>query len=1241
MKRLKLILATLLSVTALLSGAQLSAIGKSEAESEGEKQLFRITFPKGVSTLQESFGSNAPELKALRNVVRDHSDDLLFLTSYASPDGNYLTNASLSSQRAASVKRFLVNEGFPEDQIIIRSAGEDFNGLRTWVASHSFDGKDQVLEILDGKAPKTAKKIAMKALQGGSVWTYLEENAMDDLRYVVVSALPEGGELYAKGGEECEPCEPCTPEVPVVAPVQEPAPVEVAKAAVEEEIAKAQPEPEVKPEPEPEPEVKPEPEPQRPVSAKGNITIKGEVVDKEGIPIPGASVYISGTTTGTVTDLDGEFSLVIPAATRFIKASCIGYEDADVAVSTARMHIALPDATNFLQEAVSIGYGAPKKIESLVGTVTTVNSETVKNAPSSSALDMLQGQVAGLQVLTSGGVAGDNSVSMKLHGVGSLTSSSEPLYIIDGVPSSSRSIMAMNPNDIESISILKDASATSIYGARAANGVVHIITKTGAYNNAATVTVRSQWGISTITDKSLYENMMSSSELARFWNISGIHSAQYVKETFYDQYGEDVDTKWYNYLQQFNNPQFQNDISITGGGQRVAYMIGASQFHQRGTAIGNVYDRYTLRSNIQGRPKDWLKIGLNTNLTYDNNIQNPNWSNSSSNRNYTSGALSYLTLPFYPAIDPETGKEYEVEYPGGMINHRTYMANRVAGTERLSISGALFGTIDFTPDLKFSSRAGVDGYISRGKGALNPSYSLSGGTGWRSRATTYNYTASFTNTLEYAHEFNQNHQFSVLVGHELIWNDYDYYGGSADGITNPALVLLDYGDPEQNDVYESQSQSGFRSFFAHADYTLFDKYIFDASFRMDASSRFGAHNRWAPFWSVGALWKIKKENFLRSVRWLDDLNFKVSYGTQGNASIGNYDRLALLGKGGTYYGTSSLYFGQPESPDLKWEQQALLTLALTGKVVNRVDFDIEWYHRKTTNMLMGVPIPATVGFGSQTRNVGGLLNTGVDLTLGVDIIRGYDYFLRFQTTFNYNRERITELFDGRERWEIEGTGVAWVVNHPVMYYFPVYAGVNRDNGKLQWYVPGENVDETTKGEVTEDFDEVALTQNTGFMRHAPINGGFSISGAWRGISLVCDFAYVVGKYMINNDAFFYANPNQFADDNQHKSVSNFWTENNRDAQWPDWRQGLTMQFDTHLIEDASFLRLKNLQVGYSLPKSLMSRQKVFKDVKFTFTGRNLLTLTGYTGIDPEDDTNVSLGLPANSKQYLFGLELTF
>jgi len=976
----------------------------------------------------------------------------------------------------------------------------------------------------------------------------------------------------------------------------------------------------------------------------GTVDITGKVSDESGIPVPGASIFIPGTTKGVISDDNGNFVFTVPAGTKEIKISCIGYDDVDIDLAssgTKNLAIVLKESKLFLESAVAVGYGSPKKVESLVGSVTTVSSESIRTAPSSSALDALQGQVAGLAVLTSGGVAGDNSVSMKLHGTGSLTSSSAPLYIIDGVPSSSRSIMALNPNDIESISICKDASATSIYGARAANGVVHIITKSGSYNNNATITVRSQYGISTITDKSLYQNMMSSSELARFWNITGIHSEQYVKETFYDN-GYDADTKWYNYVQQFNNPQYQNDISIEGGGQRVAYLIGASQFHQRGSAIGNVYDRFTLRSNVQGRPKDWLKVGMNMNVSYDKTIQNPNWSNSSENRNYTSGAMSYLTLPFYPAIDPETGEEYVNEYPGGMINHRTYMANRITPSERLGLNGTAFVTIDFTPELKFSSRAGLDGYITRYTGVMKPDYYLMGGSGWRSRSTAYNYSSVLTNTLEYSNDRNDDVKFSLLAGHEEIFNDYDAWSGSIEDIINPRITLISSGDPSTREIDESQVQSAFRSFFGHGDVTLFDKYILDGTVRADASSRFGASNRWGVFWSAGAMWKAKREPFLRNVVWLNDLNFKVSFGTSGNANIADYQALNLLGEGGIYNGTNGLYFAQPENPDLSWEKQSLLTVALTGKVIDRIDFDVEWYYRKTTDMLMSVPIPSTVGFGSQYRNVGALLNTGVDVTLGYDIIRTRQSFLHFQTTFNYNAEKVLELFDGRDRWEIANTGVAFVVGHPVMYYYPIYAGVDRNTGKPTWYVPNpDDPDTTTMNEVTDEFSEETLTQNTGLKRHAPVYGGFSFSGAWKNLSFLMDFSYVLGKYMINNDAYFYANPNNFADQNQHKEVSDFWTETNPDAKWPDWRQGTVMQFDTHLLEDASFLRLKNLQIGYSLPKSVIGALPFMQDLKITFTGRNLLTFTKFSGIDPEDDTNVTLGLPANSKQMLLGIELTF
>ena len=308
-----------------------------------------------------------------------------------------------------------------------------------------------------------------------------------------------------------------------------------------------------------------------------NITVTGVVKDATtGEPLPGAAILVKGTPDGVVADLDGKYSINVPANAT-LGFTTIGFKDAEIAVNGRTVvNVELEPDNEMLEGTVVIGYGSAKKVGNLVGSVTTVKSDVVKNAPSSSALDQLQGQVAGLSVLTTGGVAGDNSVSMQLHGMGSLGSSTAPLYVIDGIPSSSRTIMAMNSNDILSISILKDASATSIYGARAANGVVYVVTKAGSYNNDATVTVRSQYGISTLANPSLYESMMSGDELKDFWIRAGIYSPAQIKANYTDQ-GYTANTVWYKIFQQMNNPQYQNDVTIEGGGQKVAYMISASQ----------------------------------------------------------------------------------------------------------------------------------------------------------------------------------------------------------------------------------------------------------------------------------------------------------------------------------------------------------------------------------------------------------------------------------------------------------------------------------------------------------------------------------------------------------------------------------------------------------------------------------------------------------------------------------------
>ena len=977
-----------------------------------------------------------------------------------------------------------------------------------------------------------------------------------------------------------------------------------------------------------------------------DVTVTGVVTDAStGDPVPFASIQIKGTLTGGSTDADGNYSILV-ADDAVLVFSSIGYQSQEIEVSGRdNINVALQPDSEMLEETVVIGYGSSKKVSSLVGSVQTVNSETIKNAPSSSALDQLQGQVAGLQVLSFSGVAGDNAVSMSLHGVGSLGSSSTPLYVIDGIPSTSRSIMAMNPNDIESISVLKDAAATSIYGSRAANGVIYVTTKAGSYNEQASVTVRAQYGMSTLADMSLYKNMMTGSELMDFWVRSGIHSESWVNSNFVDR-GFTNNTKWYEYFMNVVTPQYQSDITIEGGGKKIAYMFSASQFHQEGFTPGNYYDRYTVRTNIQGHPVNWLKFGANVNLSLDMNQRNGNWGSSSGMANYLAGGLSYMLNPLYPATD-ENGNVYEEYFTElGMpnMNYSMDKKNRKDQTNRYGMNGNVFVEIEPVKNLKIVSRAGLDGYISQGDYYIRPSYVAEyGGKASVARQSALEYAATITNTIEYSRDINHNNKFSVLVGHEGIMNDYKYFIAQSYNQTDDRTQVLGNGTTDDRKVSESNTQSKFLSFFGHADYTLFDRYIVDATVRNDASSRFGSEVRDATFWSAGARWNIKKESFMQNVRAINALDLKVSYGTQGNASIGDYSSLGLVGTSGRYGDLQSgMAVTQPANNMLTWEKQKLFTVSLSGRLVDMVDFTFEFYNRSTTSMLMDVPNPYTTGFTEVTQNVGELRNQGVDITLGVDILRSRDYFLRFNTTFNYNAQKIMSLFDGRQRWEIANTMVAYVVGSPVMFYAPIYAGVDPADGMPMWYVPGEDRDVTTMSETTKVFDEAALTQNTGKKRYAPITGGFTIAGGWKGLSIQADFSYVVGKTLFNNDGIFYLNPVGNSTYNTHKDAADFWTPDNTDAKYPDWSKGVQMQFDTHLLEDASFLRLKNLQIGYSLPeKALGWSNGVLKGLKITVTGRNLLTATKYSGIDPEVNSNLTYGVAGNSRQVLGGIEITF
>ena len=977
--------------------------------------------------------------------------------------------------------------------------------------------------------------------------------------------------------------------------------------------------------------------------ASAQTRVTGVVVDEFNEPVMGATVKVVGSNATTLTDVDGNFSIQAPSDKSSLTISYIGYMTQTVKAGK-NLNITLETDNTELEQVVVVGYGSARKVGSITGQVTTVQSEKLKNAPSASALEALQGQVAGMSVLNSSGVAGDNATSITIHGVGSLGASTAPLYVLDGVPSTSRTIYALNPNDIESITVLKDASATSIYGSLAANGVIYVTTKGGSFNTKASVTVRSQYGWSTLADKSLYKNMMSSQELYNFWKNCDVWEVGDDLDYYLNAYGLDpnVNTDWYNYMQQFNNPQYQNDVTIEGGSDKVAYLIGASQFHQRGTTIGNYYDRYTVRTNINAKPKTWLRTGFNFNFSYDRNERNANWGDSSGTSNYLSGGLSYLLNPMSSARD-EYGNVYPYYFStltGNLANPHYYKANIPNYEDRYGIIGNFFAEVTPFKGLKLMTRVGDDMYFYEDFFTRKPSYLLSS-TGARDRSHTYGYTATITNTAEYSFDLFEDHHFTFLAGQEGRKIYSNAFSASSYGQDDDRYVNLQNAEQSTFDISESASEARFLSYFGRMNYNLLDRYFLDLSIRNDQCSRFGVKKRDATFWAAGALWKIKSEKFMEGVKWVNDLDFKVSYGTQGNSGIGNYEHLGLVARRTNYGEGQAWIYGQKQNYYLTWETQKLFTVGLSGKLFKKLDFEVSWYIRKTEDMLMDTPYAYTTGFSSQTQNVGALENKGFDVRLGLDILRGKDYYFNASVNFNYNWEKITKLFLGKDRWDMPNYLTSYVVGKPVSFYMPIWAGVNPETGEPQWYVPGANKDVTTKTEVTTAFDDEKLLQNTGYRRNAPFNGGFSFNAGWKGLSIATDWSIVLGKHLVNNDAYFYKNAYNFYYMNQHKDVNDFWTPENPYAKYPNWADGYIMEFDSHLLECANFVRLKSLRIGYDLPKSVIGFQNVVKNVKLTFTGRNLLTFTPYEGIDPEVDSNLTYGIAGNSKQYLFGLEVTF
>ena len=954
--------------------------------------------------------------------------------------------------------------------------------------------------------------------------------------------------------------------------------------------------------------------------------VTGTVISEEdGLPVVGASILVKGTAVGTVTDMDGKFQLPnVPSSAKTLVISFIGMQSQELPIKQTMNVILKPD-TETLEEVVVLGYGSGKKIGSIVGSVAKVNSEKLSAKPVANAMDALQGQVSGLQVYTSSGEPGSSSSSY-IRGVGSLTADNEPLYVLDGTPVSSSVMVMMNPNDFESVTVLKDASATSIYGSRAANGVIYITTKRGKIGEKAVITASGNYGTARLARR--VSNPMNSTELLNYQLSHGI-----IKQETYDKYiNSGIDTNWEDYFFKDDAPTYQANLSIQGGSNKTMYYVSGSYYFQDGITPRSEYNRYTFRSNLESRPTDWLRFGANFGATYDE--QQTSLFTYQGSNNLNGGIFGTILNPTYYNPYGEDGSKLDV-IPGLNRYSPYYLSDKQPSSSNTAqLDGTAFIQLNPIEGLTIRSQFGIEAYDFRQTSKRLASHPNATQGGYTYEAFRRNAKLTITNTAEYNFKIKDIHDFTILIGQEGIKNDYQRFGSETTGQSDDRLSMLEAGTAatllgaDENDLYTYQ----FLSFFGRINYALNDKYFADFSIRNDASSRFGKDNRNAIFMSGGLMWNMKKESFLEDVNFLSDLKLKASIGTTGNSSIGNYDHLALVGTN-LYNAQGGWKINTPGNGDLGWEKQTLANIGIEASFWNKYRIELTYYNKKTSNMLMDVPVPYTSGFSSITQNVGSMTNSGVEIAVSLDLLKTKDWFVGFNMNYAYNKNKITELFYGYDEWAMPNYLVSYNVGEPVQYYMAEWAGVDPADGQQMWYIPG------TDGETTKEYDEERLQQATGKKRYAPHNGGFGLNVSWKGLSLNADFAWVLGKYMVNNDYYFAANPYNFAGYNQSKDVLNEWKEPGDITDIPAY--GNVMQLDTHLLENASFLRLKNISLSYTLPKNWLLPTKVIQGVRIMATARNLFTITNYKGADPELDTNLTYGAYPNTKQFTIGAELTF
>lgn len=967
-------------------------------------------------------------------------------------------------------------------------------------------------------------------------------------------------------------------------------------------------------------------------------TITGNITGKDdGMPIPGASIVVKGTTLGTVSDGSGKYQLSVPADANTLIISFIGMKNQEVVIGNrTTINVALESESIGLEEVVAVAYGSVRR-EAKTGSISTVSSEQIADAPVVSVDKMLAGKMAGVSITSSSGQPGASS-NIRIRGTSSINAGNEPLYVVDGIPvmdgdqstftNTGNAIASINPNDIESVTVLKDAAAASVYGSRAANGVILITTKSGKAGKNV-FSARGKFGVSWLANDNDF-GVMNGAELLSYQRAAAINAgkdpddadgAYYRPMSLLDK-GE---TDWMEHFTRLGKTQ-EYEITSQGGNDQTKVYSSLSFNDTEGIYYGTDFSKIVARLNVDHKLSEQLNMGARVNIGYTEANDVPMQS-----LYYSNPAFAGMTiLPWTPAYN-EDGT-HNVDIPeNSKQNPRATAIYDDQWEKQYRFLGNMFLEWKPVKGLVLKTTNAAEMTFGEGRRYWAPE-THKGETNLQTSNVRYRMLTT-SNTANYSTDL-KDHYIRVLAGQEAMQRVYTYnYASSPD--VDPNIPFPNTSTSDKDEVGYSTNTRTLLSYFGILDYNYASKYFLQASVRTDGSSLFADENQWGTFYSVGASWNAHNETFLENVDYLDLLKLRFSYGVNGNNSIAPYQQYGVYSSTQTN-GVSGMLPETPANSKLSWEKNYSWNVGIDFGLWNRLTGSVDYYQRTTKDMLLNKSTSSTTGFGSILTNIGELENKGLEFQLEGSVFERGDF--KWDAGFNiaFNRSKVVNLSGDEMMNYSEDSRLKHIVGEQLFtFWLKDYYGVNPVNGEALW--------RTAEGNISNNYDDAAFIKAGS--PEPKYTGGFNSTFSWKGLSLSAFFEFKGGNdILIIENRYLQSDGNQMSM-NQSKSALNYWKKPGDVGVNPKPMAGTTSNSyafaSTRWLENGDYLRIKDVTLSYNLPSSIVKKAK-FSNVRIYASALNIYTFHDVDFWDPERGVDgMGYGIYPMTKSVVGGVEISF